>query len=212
MADLIALVRLKINDPSGSPQFADLDIQNALDDHRDDIRYEGMTIAPSIVNTASTNNQASTIFADYYSRYSNWESDAVLQGQGSTGAAWIVLTPTLSDYIVGHWMFENTPFVNGTVPGQLPPVFITGKIYDLYASAADLLEYWAAVLVGAYDVSVDGQTLKRSQLMQAKMMLAQSYRRKAKPSIAKMTRNDAMPELSTRRMRLMDNDDIIKGA
>src|SRR6267154_1099796 len=153
LAAQIARVRLLISDPAGaSQQFDDQTIQDTLDEHRDDIRYEGMTIAPSIVNTASTNNQASTIFADYYSRYTWWEADAVLQGQGPTGAAWIVLTPLASDYITGHWQFELTPFVNGTVPGQLPPVFITGKIFDIYGAAADLLEYWAATLVGAYDV------------------------------------------------------------
>ncbi len=212
MSPLITRVRLMINDPAGgSPQFQDQDIQDTLDETRDDIRYEGLTIAPSIVNIASTNNQASTIFADYYSKFQWWESDVVLQGY-SNGAAWVTLTPVSSDYIVGHWMFEATPFVNGTVPGQLPPIFATGKVYDLNYAAADLLELWAATLSGSYDVTVDGQTLRRSQLMAAKLNMANFYRRKAKPKIAKMDRHDVMAPISSKRMRLLDSDDVVKGA
>jgi hypothetical protein len=213
MAALITLVRQMIADPAGgSQQFADQDVQDRLDASRDDVRYEGLAIAPSIVNTASTNNQASTIFADYYSKYQWWEADVVLQGQGSTGAAWIVLSPLASDYITGHWQFELTPFVNGTIPGQLPPVFATGKIYDPNAAAADLLEFWAAALAGAYDVTVDGQTLRRSQLMAAKLMMAKYYRHLAKPRIAKISRHDVMAPISSRNMRLLDQDDVVKGA
>lgn len=214
MSQLIARTRLMISDPAGgSQQFADQDIQDTLDVYRNDLRYEGEMIAPTIANTASTNNVASVIFADYYSRWQWWESDVVLQGVNiSTQASWVTLTPVASDYIVGHWQFELTPFVNGTVPGQYPPVFATGKVYDLYAAAADLLEFWAATLTGAYDVTVDGQTLRRSQLMSQKLTLAALYRRKALPHNITMTRTDVNNETATRHARLLDSDDILKGA
>lgn len=213
MSDLITLVRTMIADPAGaSQQFSDQQIQDRLDQSRDDIRYEGLAIAPSIVNLNSTANSASTIFADYYSKYGWWEADVVLQGQGSTGLPWIVLTPAASDLIVGHWQFETSVFTSGTVPGQLPPIFATGKIYDPNCAAADLLEFWAATLAGAYDVTVDGQTLRRSQLMAAKLTMAGYYRKLAKPRIAKQSRHDVMSPISTRRMRLLDSDDIVKGA
>ena len=212
MSQLIARVRLMIGDPAGtSQQFQDQDIQDTLDESRDDLRYEGELIAPSIVNTASTGNQASTIFADYYSKYQWWEQDVVLQGYFN-GAAWVVLTPLALDYITGHWQFELTPFVNGTVPGQLPPVFATGKVYDLNYAAADLLDMWATALTGSYDVVVDGQNLKRSQLWAQKQKRADYYRRKAKPHIAKLRRDDIMPDIGTRRMRLLDSTDLVKGA
>jgi hypothetical protein len=200
-----------IADPASvNPQFEDIDIQISLDETRDDVRYETLTIAPSIVNTASTNNIASTIFADYYSKYQWWESDVVLQGY-LNGAYWPVLTPTYSDYITGHWMWENTPFINGTVPGQLPPVFATGKVYDLNWAVADLLEFWAAALSDRYDVTVDGQSLRRSQLALAKITMANLYRRRAKPRIAQMVRHDVNVPISSRRVRLLDSDDTIKG-
>ncbi len=210
MTDLIALVRLMINDPSGSgSQFQDLDIQNRLDASRDDVRYESLAIAPSIVNNASTNNEAQTIFADYYSAYQWWEADIVLQAY-TGGAAWVVVTPVASDYIVGHFQFETNVFVSCSVPGQLPPVFATGKVYDCNCAAADLLEFWGASLAGAYDVTVDGQSLRRSQLMTAKFAVGEYYRRLAKPRRMRMNRDDVLAPISTRRMRLLDSDDIVK--
>lgn len=212
MANLIAKVRIMLADPvSASQQFDDQTLQDSLDEYRTDQRYLPLQIAPSIVNTASTNHIPSTIYADYYAPVQWWESDAVLQGQDSSGNAWIVLTPTDSDYLVGHWTFESNVFTSGTVPGQLPPVWVTGKTYDLFSSAADLLEFWAASLTCAYDINVDGQSLRRSQLMQAKLTLAASYRRRAKPHVGKMIRHDVNPELSTRSVRLLDSDDVFMG-
>ena len=213
MSQLIARVRLLIADPIGpNQQFQDQDIQDTLDESRDDLRYEGEVIAPSIVNNALTNNQAQTIFADYYSKYQWWEQDVVLQGY-SGGLAWVVLTPVASDYVVGHWQFETNVFTSGTsVPGQLPPVFATGKVYDPYCAAADLLEIWAATKVDAYDISVDGQNLRRSQMLLNREKLVLAYRRKSKPRKAKMERSDVLPDRGTRRMRLLDSTDLVKGA
>lgn len=211
MADLISQVRSKIFDPrSANQQFSDQDVQDRLDASRDDVRYESLTIAPSIVNNSLTGNQADTIFADFYSKYQWWEADVVLQAYHN-GAAWVVVTPLASDLIVGHWQFELDVFGAGTsVPGQLPPVFATGKVYDPYAAAADLLEYWAAALSNRFDATVDGQTLRRSQLMTNKITLAGLYRRQCKPRIAKMVRSDVQPPMDTVRMRLLDSGDLVK--
>lgn len=215
MADLIEKVRLMVADPAGaSQQFDDQTIQDYLDETRDDVRYLLLSIAPSIVNAASTANVPSTIFADYYSDgYQWWESDVVLQGNNTTtGASWIVLTPTTSDYIVGHWTFEANVFTSGTVPGQYPPIFATGKTYDLNAVASDLLKFWAAALAScSFDFSSDGQSFKRSQIMQAKLTMADYYARKAKPRMAKMVRRDVARESRVRELRLLDSDDLVRG-
>lgn len=201
-----------IGDPIGaSQQFDDQTVQDNLEKYRDDIRYELLEIAPSIINTASTNHQAETIFADYYSRFQNWEGDAVLQANDTaTGDAWVVVTPVLSEWVVGHWSFESNVFTTGTAPGQYPPVFITGKVYDKFAASADLLEFWSATLTCAYDFTSDGQTFRRSQMMDNKLKLAALYRRQAKPRTTKMVRSDVQPTLSTRAMRLLDSDDVTR--
>lgn len=215
MADIISRVRFMIQDPSGASQFfQDIDIQNTLDEGVDFIRYEPLQIVPTIMNAASTSNQPSVIFIEYLSRFQWWESDAVLQGVNtSTHAAWIVLTPVQSDFINGHWFFEDptAEFTAPTVPGQYPPVFVTGKVYDLYRASADMLEFWGASFSASYDIIADGQNLRRSQLMTAKLTLAQQYRRKAKPRVAKMVRDDVNPEINARKQRLLDSDDLVKG-
>jgi hypothetical protein len=212
MSDLIAKVRLMIGDPSGqSQQFSDDTIQGSLDLYRLDLRYEPLIIAPSIVNNSNTNNQASTIFADFYSNYGFWEADVTLQAY-SNGSAWVVVTPVAMELLIdqAHFQFETNVFTGGTVPGQLPPCFATGKSFDVFGASADLLEMWAATMTGAYDISVDGQSLKRSQMPQAKLMLAQQYRKRARPKVAKMVRSDLMPAMDTQRMRLLDSGDLVK--
>lgn len=213
MSDLIARVRKMINDPAGvDQQFQDIDLQISLDEHRNDVRYLPLDIAPSIINTASTNHIPETIFADYYAPLSWWESDAVLQGQDANGNAWVVLTPVASDYVTGHFQFELDVFNTGTVPGQRPPVWITGKVYDLFGSSADLLEYWANSLARCvYDITVDGQSLRRSQIISAMKDDASRYRMRAQPRVAQMVRRDVQPALSSRGVRLLDSDDVFRG-
>lgn len=212
MSQLITQVRLMIGDPAGaSQQFSDQNLQDVLDQSREDVRYLPLAVGPSIVNAASTNNTAQVIFADYYADgYQWWESDVVIQGNNvSTGAAWIVLTPVSSDYITGHFTFEANIFTAGTAPGQYPPVYATGKIYDLNRAAADLLKMWALTCVGKFDVTVDGQTLHRSQLFQMKMQASAMYARLAKPRIAHMTRPDVEPDASI--PRTFGDSDLIRG-
>ncbi len=198
-----------IFDTAATPQFTDQYVQDVLDIHRTDSRYQQLIIAPSIVNATTTANTPQTIFADYYASDGYWESDATIQGYFN-GQAWVVLTPAASDWLTGHWQFELDVFNTGTVPGQMPPVFITGKYFNVYWSAADLLEHWAAALASSYDITVDGQSLRRSQLMTAKLTLAEQYRWRAKPKVTKMLREDVRAPMSSRRMRLLDEDDQIK--
>lgn len=213
MSQIIARVRLMIADPAGATQFfQDSDIQDTCDETVEFIRYEPLTIAPTIANTASTNNQASTIFINYFSRYMWWEQSVVLQGY-SNGQAWVVLTPSQVDYINGHFWFETpaNEFTSPTVPGQLPPVFASGSVFDLNWVCADLLEYWAMSFSAAYDVSVDGQSLHRSQLMTAKQAASEYFRKRAKPKLGQMARRDVLPELGTRHIRLLDAGDSVRG-
>jgi len=181
-----------ITDPAGeNQQFTDDDIQSALDSYRDDIRYEPLQIAPSIVNNANTGNEADTIFADFYSRYGWWESDVTLQAYND-GKAWVVVTPVAVELMVdqAHFQFETDVFASGTAPGQLPPIFATGKVFDRFAAAASLLEMWASSMACAYDITVNGQSLHRSQMSQLKFTLANRYWMQAKPKVVKMNRSD----------------------
>lgn len=192
MSQIIARVRFMINDPSGgSAHFADQDIQDSCDEVRGDIWYELLTPGLTIVNSTGTSNTTGVIWADYYSRFQWWETDATLLGNNvSTGANWVVLSPVASDYITGHWQFELNQFTTATVPGQYPPVFIWGKTYDLNRVAANLLDFWASAYMTQFDFTSDGQSFRVSQVMAQMQQKAKLFRKKARPMSARAYRSD----------------------
>lgn len=170
MAALISRVRLLVNDPSsGAQQFADQDIQDILDASRLDIKNGAMEAHPTFTGTTIS-------YLDYYTSAGDWEDGAVLK-QYLT----VVVTPSLAESIPGHWQFAQT---------TLPPVFITGTTYDIYRTAADLLERLAARWVLSYNINVDGQSLQRSQVTTNLQSLAHTYRLKQRASRINATRID----------------------
>ena len=147
MAALIYRTRLLINDPNPAPSgatlaFPDQDVQDALDATRLDIFNGSTTPRPTFVT-------GTIQYLDYFADYGDWEDDLVLK-QYLT----IVVTPSLSENIVGHWQFAAS---------TLPEVYITGKTYDVYRAAADLLERLASRWMLAYSFSADGQSFRREQ-------------------------------------------------
>lgn len=172
MSALISRVRLRINDPAGASQtFTDQDIQNILDESRVNVRY--LALAPSPTYSGST-----LLYLDYFSDYGGWEDDVALF-QYLT----IPVTPTSSENIVGHFTFAQTTF---------PPVFATGKLYDVFRASADLLEGLAAQWMLSYNTAVDGQTFQRSQAQLQILALAKTYRMKQRPVSSAMTRSDLL--------------------
>jgi hypothetical protein len=170
MASLISRVRLLISDPAGASQtFADQDIQDVMDESRLDLKNVALQARPTY--------SGSTIqYLDYYSDVGGWEDDFVLK-QYLT----LTVTPSLSEPIAGHWQFTLT---------TLPPVYLSGKLYDVYRSAADLLERWAAKVVFNYAFSSDGQSFQRQQVAPALQQLAKTYRGKQRAMTISFTRSD----------------------
>lgn len=203
MSDLIARVRLLIGDPaSATATFSDQNVQDWLDRTQLPLmRYELETAAPDIVPQGSAPAQFN--WATYVSDYTDWEADAVFQGTKNS-QQWVILTPLTADYQRGVWTFDVTlPTISSSIPAQLPPVFATGKCYDPYLAAADLLEMWSALLADAFDFTSDGQTFRRSQRMAAKLQLANVYKRQAKPRTVQMVRSDLQQSTSTQPVHLI---------
>ena len=172
MAAIILRVRLLINDtlPVGQGQiFSDQQIQDVLDSTRQDLRY--LALAPAPTYTGSTIN-----YLDYYADLTDWEDDLTLW-QWRINA----VTPATSENIVGHWTFAQT---------TLPPVYLIGKTYDIYRCAADLLERQAAQWALRYSMSVDGQSLQRSQVLTMLVELAKTFREKQRAHVIGVTRSD----------------------
>ena len=178
MSDLIAKTRLLIGDPAGATQqFTDQTVQDQLDRHRTDVRYELLT---PLVTLSPTSFE----YLDYYSKDGYWESDYTLLGPGyvdltSSTTAVELLTDT------AHFTFAV-----GSGPGQIPPVFLAGKTYDVYGASADLLEMWAALLARAFAFSADGGSFQRNQQTPALLSLANLYRRQQRVKRAQMVRTD----------------------
>lgn len=176
MAALIARTRLLINDlSSATQQFADQDIQDVLDESRVDVVNQALEPRPTyVVGTIQ--------YLNYYSQ-GGWEDDYVFK-QYLT----IVVTPSTLEPIAGHFAFATS---------TLPPVYITGKLYDVYRAAADLLERWAAVWVFRYAATFDGQTAQRQQVAIALQNLATTYRKKQRAGTIKMIRSDIAANQAT---------------
>lgn len=173
MSNLIARVRIMTNDtlPAGSGQiFSDQTIQDVMDDgSRTDTNYLPLT-------PYATYSGSSITYLDYYAEPDNWEDSPKLYQYRTT-----LVTPSVSEPIIGHWQFAAT---------TLPPVFIVGSYYDMYRAAADLLERWAAQWLLSYDLVVDGQNLRRSQVAPALQARAKDYRMKQKLSVITLNRSD----------------------
>jgi hypothetical protein len=170
MASLISSVRVLINDPSGASQtFDDQTIQDVMDESRLDILNGSLIAKPTF-------SGSSIQYLDYFSENGGWEDGMVLK-QYLT----VVVTPSAIEPIAGHFVFSAT---------TLPPVFITGKIFDRYRAAADLLERWAAKWALAYSFSSDGQSFQRHQASLALLALAKQYRMKQRPRMSSVVRTD----------------------
>lgn len=170
MSDLIARVRLMVFDPA-SATFTDQQVQDKLDECREDIRYELLAPRPTFANPGGIQ------YNDYYSVRGFWEADEVIIWGDFT-----TRTPVTSDELVGHWTFAN----------QLPPLLIAGKAYDIYRAAADLLDYKIAALAATeVDFTADGQSFHLSQQMTFLEMRARDYRRKQRALVGASGRSDA---------------------
>ena len=181
MAALIARVRLLINDPAGGSQiFSDQAIQDKMEESRISFYNEPMQGIPTF-------SGASLQYLDYETWFNGdkpiggWEDDLVIK-QFLT----IAVTPSLSEPIIGHWTFAAD---------TRPPVFITGKLYDVYRSAADLLEMWSAQYATRFDFTADGQSFRVSQAHVQLLDLAHTYRQKQRARSMVVRRGDlAMAE------------------
>jgi hypothetical protein len=197
MADLIARTRLLIGDPNPPATgqtlfFQDQDVQDALDLRRVWVRNAVLRPAPTLVQDGVIN------YTDYFADMGNWEADTQLQQADFT----ILSDMTASDYLTGHWTWDIT------APGKIPPIFITGKYYDIYGSAADLLEKWAAAWARAYNVTVDGQALQRAQAAQALLAQANVYRRQQLAQVIPLTRSDLNDDASGTNV-IVGNTDVM---
>lgn len=176
LAALIAETRTLIADTGTPPVFADNDVQNVLDRHRTERRFVLLQPQPTFIAGGNI------LYNDFYADTGHWEDDVVFQQ-----ADYAIITPDVAEPIPGHWHFAAQPAGFA--------VHATGKTYDLYGAAADLLDAWAAQVNLDFDFSDGKAQYQRSQKAQALRALAREYRTRAQVQTSTLTMLDDMPDI-----------------
>lgn len=208
MTQLLAQTRQLIGDAAGASQdFDDQSVQDVLDAHREEIRYELLNPMPDIQPGQNGSLVAQFVWASYQSEFQYWEADVVIQGLNTTtDQPWVILTPVSFEYIAGKWTFAVTLPNSATPPGQYPPVYAVGKVYDLYAAAADLLERRIALhSFTHFDATSDGVTMRLSQVLATWDRLRASYIGKSWNRVIEIERTDLAPTTGGG-VRVLDTD------
>jgi len=174
-AGLVTRLRDLISDPvvptgGRKPVFSNDQLQTALDRRRQVVRY--LSLDPEEFRLPG----GGVAYLDYYAGLGDWEADAKLYD-----SAYNELTPAASDLETGHWTFASD---------TLPPVYLIGKTYDLYAAAADVLEKWAAAKKLEFTFGPGSGQFVRSQQHAMILTTAAQYRAQQRPEIAHLTRSD----------------------
>jgi len=153
MTDLIAFVRLLINDPSSAanPSFTDEEIQSRLD--MNCLRIKARNVDSE--GTLQTNGFYKWI--EFDAPLGFWETDVVLQRFEGT-----IVTPDVANYMTGVFTFTNGLNVD--------ELRITGQTYNVYGAAASLMQTMISSMRAQFSAfSVDGlnvQNLYRASDMQ----------------------------------------------
>lgn len=157
MAYIITFVRELINDPSGPDQkFTDQQIQDRLDLARLD--YAAVDMKP-LNNLAS---DGTIQWKQWFAPYSFWENDYVIQKIGGASS-----TPDTPEPLIGKFTY---------LTHQVQPLVITGKVYNVYRVAANLLLAWVAEIRSQIQMwTADGTTIQRVGQVKNMQDLASKY-------------------------------------
>ena len=167
---------------SASLYWSDDQIQDILDIHRDDIRFQQLQALPN------TTTGGTLLYYDYKAQAGYLEATnggtAVTYLQDSTGATLGTALWT-ADYRRGMFSFNST--TNGTV------IYLTSRAYDLNAAAADVWRRKAAhVAPTSFDFTTDNHSISRSQVYAHSLEMADYFENKSQGAITtvQMFRSD----------------------
>jgi hypothetical protein len=167
MADVIARLRTEIGDEDeggdASPHWTDEQLQDFLDARRTDVFLVEL-------RTAESYSAGSVGWRDYFAPRGLWEADAALY---DAGRSTVDAADYSADLVLGHWTFAAS---------RTAPLYVTGRCYDLHASAADVFEAWASGEKFRHIYSGDsGESSAPSRRSDELNALALAQRRRAGP-------------------------------
>jgi hypothetical protein len=178
MAELVRELRgmtnAGVNDYTvgGERFWSDRKLQNALDQRRVYQNGLGLNAVPTYANGSST-------YTYYQAGVGGWEGSPVVQDAngGTVGTALYSFNAQLGE-------------LTFTADQGGAPYTLRGYTYDLNAAAADVWRTKAAHFAGAYDVSTDNHTLKRSQLIAQAQQMAAMYASMGSNNVVDAERGD----------------------
>lgn len=183
MAALITVVRELIADEyadgNALQTFADQKVQDVLDHYV--TRYSTVSLPYEISYTNGASFQYLVYLTPDGEDY--WEDDILLQN-----STYQTLIPASYDLISGRWTLSiSTP----------PPVWLTGKSYDVYAAAALMCRQWAAKVKLHFSATDMGVSMQRKEKYDMLIMLAKEYEAKRRAHSIRMHRADlGRPQMS----------------
>lgn len=158
MRGIIAAFRTAIGDVGTTHVFTDLELQAFLDERASAVGATALLADP--VRTGSP--------VVFRAPYGWWEGAASLTN--SSGGA-LTADGALTDAVLGTWAFATAPSGD---------VYITGRYFDFWGSAANALESWAAKVALEFDFATDQQSFSRSQKREGLLMVAREFGRRAR--------------------------------
>lgn len=176
MAALITRTRELINDPAGaSAHFTDDKIEAALDRRRREV------VELPLDGVARRDATGQVDYVRWVADRAPWESGAVVLDATRTP---IPDTEYTEDALDGIWTFDTAQ----------DAAYVTGLSFDLYGTAADLLDQWIAEGVatggGITEWETDGQRVKRGTSTADMLSKARLYRLQALPTFSSFSRTD----------------------
>jgi hypothetical protein len=169
MTDLVAELRAYtatgINDYSIAdvPFWSDAQLQDVLDHHKLEIKQQPLDFESEWAGTGA----GSIVMKESYVGRGNLEQGTTNFIIYEAGGSALPGTMYSVDYTRGEITFVNDQAGSAR--------FITAYSYDLNAAAADVWRRKMSYYATAYDISTDGNSMKRSQLIQQCKLMADYY-------------------------------------
>lgn len=162
----------------GVSYWTDEQVQSVMDNHRVDIWREPLYIIETYIGGGSAE------YKHYQSEYTNFEETT-----GGTSIFYIeeadgdnITSGWTADYQRGHLTFSDDTL--GTV------YYLTGRSFDLNASAADIWRRKAAHYGASFSFSTDNHRVDKGALIQNALKMAEVYNRLCGPVTTTIIRSD----------------------
>lgn len=154
----VAVADVTIN---GVSYWTDDQLESALDETRRDV------FDLPLDSQAKTGTGGTAQYYDYYFPRGTWEEGtATFILQNSAGG-----TPNPSGYTVNY----KAGHVAFTADQQGTAYYLTARVYDVNAAAAEVWRAKAANVAAYYDFSADGHSMSRSQMKKQFLEMADHY-------------------------------------